>query len=259
MISRSSATSPTASRSCTSARSSSSRRRRALRAAAAPLHGGAPLGDPDARLGREAQADHAHRRRAEPDEPAERLPLPHALPDRAADLRRGRAAARRPRRGPLGRLPLRRHADPGAVQAPAWLTARRSTPGCCTTSGCRCATGSRSRPTSTCRSAGRAPDDRPVDALRVDARALHRAGASSSRSAAMRPSSSTFAAGTSPGGKLDPWVLDGSRRAGHADVGRRRAVVQRTHRDLGPELRRRRPVAARSPRAPESRSASRRT
>ena len=51
-------------------------------------------------VGREAQADRAVGRRAEPDEPAERLPLPDALPARAADLRRGRAAARAARRRP---------------------------------------------------------------------------------------------------------------------------------------------------------------
>ena len=79
-----------------------------VRAAAASVHAGAALGDPDARRGREAQADRAVRRRPEPDEPAERLPLPDALPARAADLRRGRAAARAARRRPPRRLPLRR-------------------------------------------------------------------------------------------------------------------------------------------------------
>ena len=49
---------------------------------------------PTPRPGAKKRADRALRRRAEPDEPAERLPLPHPLPDRAADLRRGRAAAR---------------------------------------------------------------------------------------------------------------------------------------------------------------------
>ena len=48
------------------------------------------------------------------------------------------------------------------------------------------------------------------------------------------------------------------RRARHADLGRRRAVVERPHRDVGTELRRPRPVAARAPRPPEPRSASRR-
>ena len=85
---------------------------RALRAAAAPVHGRAALGDPDAAAGPQARADRPDRRRAEPDEPAERLPLPHALPDRAADLRRGRAAARRP--------------TARAIWSPATSPARRS-------------------------------------------------------------------------------------------------------------------------------------
>ncbi len=54
------------------------------------------------------QADRARGRRAEPGESAVRLPVPHALLESAADLRRGRAGARRSRPGPPERLPLRR-------------------------------------------------------------------------------------------------------------------------------------------------------
>ena len=43
------------------------------------------------------------------------------------------------------------------------------------------------------------------------------------------------------------------RRVRHADLGRRRAVVERPDRDVGTELRGSRPVAARAPRAPEPR------
>ena len=46
----------------------------------------------------------------EPDQPAVRLPVPHPLPDRAGDLRAGRAAAAADRQAPQGRLPLRRRA-----------------------------------------------------------------------------------------------------------------------------------------------------
>ena len=81
--------------------------RGSLRPAAPPVHAGAPVGEPGARAGPQAAAHRPHRRRAEPDRPALRLPLPHALPDRAADLRRGRAAARRARRSPSRRVPLR--------------------------------------------------------------------------------------------------------------------------------------------------------
>ena len=75
--------------------------------------------NPEPVPGREEQADRADRRRAEPDRPADRLPLPHALPDRAGDLRRGRAAAGGSRRRPPGRLPLRRHAALRRAPQPA--------------------------------------------------------------------------------------------------------------------------------------------
>ena len=52
-------------------------------AAGAPVHPGADLGDPAARpaQGAGTQADPAHRRRAQPGEPAERVPVPVALPE----------------------------------------------------------------------------------------------------------------------------------------------------------------------------------
>ena len=103
---------------------------------------------------RKQHADHPERRRAEPDRPAERLPVPDALPDRPAGLRRGRAAARRSRRRALRRLPLRGDADPRAAPLACLSGRRATTSACCTTSGCRCATGSRCRRTSTCRWSG---------------------------------------------------------------------------------------------------------
>ena len=61
--------------------------------------------DPGSARERRARADRARGRRAEPGEPALGLPLPHPLPARDRDLLAGRAAARRLRRRPLGRLP----------------------------------------------------------------------------------------------------------------------------------------------------------
>ena len=60
---------------------------------------------PDPRANAVARADRARGRRAEPGESAGGLPVPHPLPVRDRDLLRGRAAADRPRRRPLGRLP----------------------------------------------------------------------------------------------------------------------------------------------------------
>ena len=76
--------------------------RGALHAPDHALHRGAALGRARARSRprREARADRARRRRAEPDQPAERLPLPPALPLRDRDLLAGRAAARRLRQRP---------------------------------------------------------------------------------------------------------------------------------------------------------------
>ncbi len=68
--------------------------RRALREAAASVHDLAALGGPDPRPDRRAraQADPAAGRPAEPRQPAQGVPLPHALPLRAADALPGRAA-----------------------------------------------------------------------------------------------------------------------------------------------------------------------
>ena len=64
---------------------------------------------PDPEIGRAPQADRARGRRAEPDEPAERLPVPPALPAlRRGPLRRRGARAHQSRRraGPHGEVPL---------------------------------------------------------------------------------------------------------------------------------------------------------
>ena len=60
-----------------------------------------PIPDPAV----EAQAHHARGRRAEPDQAALRLPLPHPLPDPGALLLRERAGAEGDLARPLGRLP----------------------------------------------------------------------------------------------------------------------------------------------------------
>ena len=97
--------------------------RRALHAAEAPVHRGAALRRagprPEARP--QARADRARGRRAEPDQPAERLPLPPALPalPSRALRRRGRrrsirSAARATSRAchyPLERWPMTRGRD----------------------------------------------------------------------------------------------------------------------------------------------------
>ena len=98
--------------------------RRAVRAAAASLHDGAPLRESRARPGAQEQPHRAQRRRAEPDRSAVGLPLPHPVPDRTGDLRRGRSPARRSRRRSRGCLPLPRQADlrhrfPGCMSSSA--------------------------------------------------------------------------------------------------------------------------------------------
>ena len=60
-----------------------------------------PVPDPD----REIEAHHPAGRRAEPDQPAARLPLPHALPLRGGPLPHRNAADARSRARPLRRLP----------------------------------------------------------------------------------------------------------------------------------------------------------
>ena len=231
--------------------------RRALRAAAAPVHGGAALGEPGAGARPQEQPHRPQRRRAEPDRPAVRLPLPHPLPDRAGDLRRGRPDAAGPRQRPPRRVPLPRDADlPAPVQpacAPREPSAPGTTSGCCTTSACRCATGSRSRPTSTSRSAAQGLPTiiqwTPYESTRERFISLGRLV----RAAAATPRSwSTSAAATSPRATFDGvGASDGVDAYDTRHLGGRRAVVERAHRHLGPELRRARAVAARAPAAPE--------
>ena len=84
-----------------------------LRPPAPPLHAGAALRGARREAGRDRRSPRAHPprgRRAEPDQPALGLPVPHALPVRPGDLRQGRAAAAADRPAPQGRLPLRRRA-----------------------------------------------------------------------------------------------------------------------------------------------------
>ncbi len=89
----------------------------ALFRARSPLHAGAPVGRADARPGRRAEetAGHPQGRRAEPGQPAVRLPVPHALlavraPGPARELPDDRSAAGDGRHDARshGRLPLRR-------------------------------------------------------------------------------------------------------------------------------------------------------
>lgn len=84
-------------------------RGRDLRAPAAPLHAGAavlgPGSGPDA--ARQARGHPAHRGRAQPGEPAVRLPVPHPLLEGAGEVRRGSARAGGPAGQPPGGLPLR--------------------------------------------------------------------------------------------------------------------------------------------------------
>ena len=95
---------------------------------APPLHAGAALRG----AGREAGhgrwppgADPSRGRRAEPGQPAVRLPLPHPLPDGPGDLRPGRAAAAAGRPAAQGRLSLPRGARPRPGQADHRAAARR--------------------------------------------------------------------------------------------------------------------------------------
>ena len=72
---------------------------------------------PDPKLERQRQPHRARGRRAQPGEPAVRLPLPHPLLEGAGHLRRAGAGAGRPRAGPPGGLPLRRAAQPAVAPA----------------------------------------------------------------------------------------------------------------------------------------------
>ena len=232
--------------------------RGSLRPAAPPVHAGAPVGEPGARAGPQAAAHRPHGRRAEPDRPALRLPLPHALPDRAADLRRGRAAARRARRSPSRRVPLR-----GNVRSPRQRPRPPRRERATIRAAPRGAAPPRpARPDAGRRHAvrGRLPparrerpaDDRPVDAVRVDARALRLVGRLV-RAARLRGGRRRRSRPLRVGRDVHRVGARRPRRVRHADLGRRRAVVERPDRDVGTELRRPRPVAARAPRAPEPR------
>ena len=124
--------------------------RGALRAADPPVHRGAALGGADPRSARAARADRARGRRAEPDQPAERLPLPSALPLRDRDLRDRRAAADPARRRAPGGLPppAQRRARPGPLtrsQAPAEQCTIGVRPRSCTCVRCRRRRSSRAR------------------------------------------------------------------------------------------------------------------
>ena len=92
--------------------------------------------DPGSRSGGEAEADRARGGRAEPDQPAERLPVPSPLPVRDPGLQRGRAAARRLRERAPGGLPSppecrRRHprGRPGGAGEPGRGGRGRPAPG----------------------------------------------------------------------------------------------------------------------------------
>src|SRR5207247_985929 len=80
---------------------------RAVPLSAPPLHTGALVGDPRARYRAAPPADRADGRRSQPDRSPLGVPLPHPLPPRAEDLRRGGAAARGARDRPPRRLSLR--------------------------------------------------------------------------------------------------------------------------------------------------------
>ena len=83
----------------------------ALPPLAPPLHAGAALRGARREAGRDrrpTRADPAHRRRAQPGQPAVRVPVPHPLRVRPGHLRPARAAADADRPAAQGGLPLRR-------------------------------------------------------------------------------------------------------------------------------------------------------
>ena len=108
---RSFSTSPIASRSCTSARSSRSPTgSSSTRSRATPTRSRCSRRCPCRipKVQRDASADPAPGRPAEPDRPADRLPVPHSLPDRAVpDVLDRRSRAARDRAGPLCGVSLR--------------------------------------------------------------------------------------------------------------------------------------------------------
>ena len=85
-------------------------KRQHLRRAQASLYAGAALGRAGARARRGAAAHHPEGRRAEPDQSAQGLPLPHPLPLRLRPLPDGGAAAAPDRGRPFRRLPPARSA-----------------------------------------------------------------------------------------------------------------------------------------------------
>ena len=87
------------------------------------------------------------------------------------------------------------------------------------------------------------PDDLPVDAVRVHARAVRRLGRLV-RAARLRRRRHGRPRPLRVGGRVRGVEPGRRRRARLADLGRRRDVVQRAHRHVGTELRRARPVAA---------------
>ena len=93
-------------------------------------------------------------------------------------------------------------------------------------------------------------DARPVDAVRVDARALHLLGRLV-REPRLRGGRRRRARPLRVRGGLHGVDARRPRRLRHRHLGRRPAVVERPHRDVGPQLRRPRPVAARASRPPE--------
>ena len=194
--------------------------------------------------GAKQHAHRAHGRRAEPD----RTRRAAAASGRAARSR-SRSAPRSSRRstdhgdGPLRRLPLRRarrsreraaHRMPEPGSTPRYdvrLLHDQRVPmrdGITLSADVYLPLGAQGR----CR--------RSSSGRRTSRRASASSpGASGSRSAATPRSSSTCRGRYESEGVFTPWIQDGARRARHAHLGRRRAVVQRAHRHLGPELRRR--------------------
>ena len=83
-------------------------RRFSVRRVASPLHPRPALRRSGARPYGKAPAHHPDRRRAQPDQPTSRLPLPHPLPLRLRPLPHGRAAAAHCRRRAPVCLPLER-------------------------------------------------------------------------------------------------------------------------------------------------------
>ena len=95
-----------------------------------------------------------------------------------------------------------------------------------------------------------AADDHPMDAVRVDARALRLLGRLV-RAARLRRRRRRYARPLRVGRALHGLDPRRARRVRHGHMGGRRAVVERSRGHVGPQLRRPRPVGARSTSAPE--------